>query len=291
MARHAGTEDLTIDDLARQAEVPVRTIREYHTMRLLPPPRRAGRIAIYGRDHAQRLELIDRLQRRGYSLAGIRDLLGAWDAGTGLPAVLGLESGVAGLDETPLRLTRAELFARLPGCTAASLRHACSVGLAQRDDPDHFLIRSPALLALVADAVQTGLRLTEALDLIGGLRQEVTSLADATADLIVKGIWTRLADDPNLEDIRPFLQRGRLLLLQGVVSTLADRLGAALLQRADTAPKGHALREALGHIRVGALTDSAGNISAVDTSMNMAGQSKRGVGGRVMESAKRSRRQ
>ncbi len=35
-------EPLTIDDLARRVQLPVRTIREYHTMRLLPPPERQG---------------------------------------------------------------------------------------------------------------------------------------------------------------------------------------------------------------------------------------------------------
>ena len=82
-------EALTIDDLARQVKLPVRTIREYHTMRLLPPPERRGRLGLYGSQHVQRLQLIARLQRRGYSLAGIRDLLGAWQSGTDLVTVLG----------------------------------------------------------------------------------------------------------------------------------------------------------------------------------------------------------
>ena len=77
-------EPLTIDDLARRVQLPVRTIREYHTMRLLPPPERQGRLGLYGDRHVQRLRLITRLQRRGYSLAGIRDLLGAWESGTDL---------------------------------------------------------------------------------------------------------------------------------------------------------------------------------------------------------------
>jgi len=57
---------MTIDDLARSAGLPVRTIREYQTMRLLPPPDRRGRVGIYGTEHVQRLNLIGRLQRRGY---------------------------------------------------------------------------------------------------------------------------------------------------------------------------------------------------------------------------------
>src|SRR6266704_4620271 len=123
-------EPLTIDDLARQVQLPVRTIREYHTMRLLPPPERAGRLGLYGRRHVQRLQLITRLQRRGYSLAGIRDLLGAWESGTDLTTLLGVGGGQAPLDETPLRLTRAELLERLPALEEAGLDRARRIGLA-----------------------------------------------------------------------------------------------------------------------------------------------------------------
>jgi len=55
-------------------------------------------------------------------------------------------------------------------------------------------------------------------------------------------------------------RRGRPLLLQGAASTLADRLGAALEEYADTAGDGGRLRAALDDIRVGAITDSAGTI-------------------------------
>ena len=47
-------EPLTIDDLARRVQLPVRTIREYHTMRLLPPPERQGRLGLYHDRHVQR---------------------------------------------------------------------------------------------------------------------------------------------------------------------------------------------------------------------------------------------
>jgi hypothetical protein len=56
------------------------------------------------------------------------------------------------------------------------------------------------------------------------------------------------------------LRRGRPLLLQGAASTLADRLGAALAERADAAVDGGRLRAALDDIRVGAVADSAGMI-------------------------------
>src|SRR5204863_602102 len=146
MTSAAETEEpLTIDDLARRVELPVRTIREYHTMRLLPPPERRGRLGLYGDQHVQRLRLIIRLQRRGYSLAGIRDLLGAWESGTDLVTVLGVDESQAALDETPLYLTRAELFQRLPALDEAALARASRIGLVRPHGEDHFGARSPAL--------------------------------------------------------------------------------------------------------------------------------------------------
>jgi Predicted transcriptional regulators len=166
-------EPLTIDDLARRVQLPVRTIREYHTMRLLPPPERQGRLGLYGDRHVQRLRLITRLQRRGYSLAGIRDLLGAWESGTDLVTLLGVDESQAALDETPLYLTRAELLQRLPALDEATLARAGRIGLV-RPHGDHFGVRSPALLGLVADWVRAGVPPDEALDLIEVL--EATSI-------------------------------------------------------------------------------------------------------------------
>ena len=253
-------DELTIDDLARLTKLPVRTIREYQTLRLLPPPMKRGRIGLYGPDHSRRLELIGRLQRRGYSLAGIRDLLAAWDSGAGLPTLLGVDIGSAAMDETPLRLTKQELAERLPHLDAATRRAARDAGLFQPDGTDHVLVRSPALLALVAEGVAVGVPLNDMLEMIGELRDLLTPLADSIAHQIVERIWDRVATTGTETDLEPLFRRGRLLLLQGVASTLADRLGDALLTRTDPGERGAALRSMIDRVRVGAVVDSAGNL-------------------------------
>ena len=253
-------EPLTIDDLARRVHLPVRTIREYHTMRLLPPPERQGRLGLYGDRHVQRLRLITRLQRRGYSLAGIRDLLGAWESGTDLVTLLGVDESQAALDETPLRLTRAELLQRLPALDPAMLARASRIGLIRPHGEDHFLVRSPALLGLVADWVQAGVPLDEALDLIEVLTGDLDRLAGKLADLIVERIREPITAAGRAGELPDRLRRGRPLLLQGAASTLADRLGAALAGRAGTVGDGGRLLAALDEVRVGAVADSAGRI-------------------------------
>ena len=251
----AADEPLTVDDLARKAGLPVRTIREYHTMRLLPPPERRGRVGLYGTGHVQRLQLIARLQRRGYSLAGIRDLLGAWESGTDLTTLLGVDGGQAVLDETPLRLTRAELLLRLPAL-AGCLDRASQARLVRRADADHFIVRSPALLSLAADWVRAGAPLADVLEVIEALTGELDALARTLAGLIADRISPTATSAGELPGL---LQRGRPLLLQGVASTLADRLGAALAQRA-AATGDSRLRSALDSVRIGAVTDADGTI-------------------------------
>lgn len=255
---------MTVDELARAVDLPVRTIREYQTLRLLPPPRKRGRVGLYGAEHRRRLDLITRLQQRGYSLAGIKDLLAAWDAGAGLPALLGLHVGSAALDETPLRLTRDELDARLPGLTVTTLRRARAAGLVHLDG-DGFIARSPALLALVADGVGAGASLREMIDLVGVLHDHLdataTDLADRLVTLLPPIADTSTADSPTAETrLDDVIRRGRLLLLQGAASMLADRLGDALLRRAERNARGAALRAAIERTRVGAVVDTEGNI-------------------------------
>lgn len=67
--------DYRVDELAAAGDVSVDTVRFYQAKRLLPPPRRAGRVAWYGDEHLDRLDRIRRLQARGLTLAVIRRLL------------------------------------------------------------------------------------------------------------------------------------------------------------------------------------------------------------------------
>jgi len=229
-------------------------------MRLLPAPERRGRVGFYGARHIQRLELIARLQRRGYSLAGIRDLLQAWDTGTGLGAVLGINGGPVALDETPLLLTRAELAARLPGLDAPALRRARAIGLVHSHGPSHFLVRSPALLDLAANGARLGLGLDVMLDQLEVVIAELDDLSRVVARSMVEGIWQPVVNGDHAGELPGFLARGRLLVLQGVASMLADRLGTALAELAADMSSGDALLAALDSVRVGVVADAAGTL-------------------------------
>lgn len=174
--------------------------------------------------------------------------------------MLGVDIGPAALDETPLRLTRPQLLTKLPGLATTSLRRARAVGLIHQDGARHFIVRSPALLALVADGINAGVRLNEMLDMVGALHDQLGALAETLADQVIDRIWQPLVDNDRAREIEPLLQRGRMLLLQGALSTLADRLGEALLRRADQSPDRDQLRAAIDHVRVGVIVDTTGKL-------------------------------
>lgn len=64
-----------IDDLAREAETTVDTIRFYQREGLLPPAERVGRTKEYSSEHLARIHQIRDLQHRRFSLAAIKALL------------------------------------------------------------------------------------------------------------------------------------------------------------------------------------------------------------------------
>lgn len=75
MPEPEGSAGWTIDALAMQVGLTVRTTRYYASLGLLPPPQRRGRIAYYDDRHRLRLEIIRTMQERGFSLAGIEQQL------------------------------------------------------------------------------------------------------------------------------------------------------------------------------------------------------------------------
>jgi len=170
------------------------------------------------------------------------------------------ESGPAAPDETPLRITRDELRDRLPALTAAAVGRAVAAGLLIPYGDEYFLVRSPALLALVADGERAGVPLAGMLDVIATLTAGLGTLADELAGHILDQVAPPLAAVGDAAQLPSLLQRWRVLLLQGVASHLADRLGAALPAKADGDPDGEQLRAAIHRISIGATVDTAGTI-------------------------------
>jgi DNA-binding transcriptional MerR regulator len=71
------TAAYAVDELAERTGMTVRNIRAHQSRRLLHPPIRSGRRSVYDDSHVERLQLIQRLQDAGFTLAAVRALVHA----------------------------------------------------------------------------------------------------------------------------------------------------------------------------------------------------------------------
>ncbi len=138
----AGVTDVTeasgrfrVEELADAAGVAVDTVRYYQRRKLLAPPERVGRVAVYDDEHLARLKEIRSLAERGFTLAQIKEL--STDDARGLLADL------AAQDAPDPDLDREELARRadvpefiIDVAVGAGLLAATGVGDGQRFSPD-----------------------------------------------------------------------------------------------------------------------------------------------------------
>lgn len=208
-----------MDELAEAAGVPVRTVRFYRERKLLPAPRREGRIAWYNDHHLARLRTITALLDRGHTLGGIAELMDAWESGRrDVGELLGLDPGLPTRwsEEEPLRLTPEGLADHYgEQATAENLATALDIGYIAVDGDDVVHV-SRRLLEASAALVREGIPLAEVLaagrdmrgrmDLLAELFVELARtyvLPDAEADL-QSGDATRLAEA--IARLRPLVQ-------------------------------------------------------------------------------------
>lgn len=214
----------TVDELAAVSTLPVRTIREYQTLGILPAPRRDGRVGRYGPSHLRRLQLIARLRDRGYSLAGIGDLLSNWSSGADLSDVLGLQPDqLVHVDEPGAPATLEQLAGLLPALVPAHLEALESTGVVERCGPDRFCVPSPSLLQLCIDSLDAGLDPGDVLELLATIRRAADLVADEVLDQLA-----RLPADANPDRATVLVQRGRGLLAHGVGRLTLHRVGRKL---------------------------------------------------------------
>ncbi len=220
-----------IEDLAHHSGATVRTIRAYQDRGLLPRPERRGRSNVYGDAHLARLRQIADLLDRGYTLASIKELLEAWDAGRGLGGVLGLVAEVDGpwTDEKADRITRAELEAAFGGTPdAAAVADAVALGVLEPlpGTDDEFLVPSPQELAVAAELHAAGVPLSAISGHLRELRGQVEHIAARFLEFTNEHVFARyLGNHPPSEadaaEAASLIRRLRPLAQKSVDAELA----------------------------------------------------------------------
>lgn len=193
--KQAAKREYRMEELARLAGITVRTLRFYRERKLIPPPRREGRIAWYDDHHLARLRTISALLERGHTLNGIAELAEAFDHGRDVGDLLGLG---APTEETPVRLTPEELADHFAGqATPENLAAALELGYLGTDG-DEIVHISRRLLDVSSALVHEGIPLAEVLAAGKHVREHADALADLFADLIL-----RHADETDIDRLRP----------------------------------------------------------------------------------------
>ncbi|MEU9335041.1 MerR family transcriptional regulator [Streptomyces sp. NPDC048290] len=184
-----------MEELARLAGITVRTLRFYRERRLIPPPRREGRIAWYDDHHLARLRTIAALLERGHTLSGIAELAEAFDHGRDVADLLGVGPPS---EETPVRLTPEELADAFAGqATPENLAAALDLGYLGTDGEEIVHI-SRRLLDVSRALVDEGIPLSEVL----AAGRQVREHADALAGLFA-GLLLRHTSEADLQRLRP----------------------------------------------------------------------------------------
>jgi DNA-binding transcriptional MerR regulator len=176
-----------VGELAAAARVTIRTVRYYQERKLLPPPRRQGRIAWYSQAHLTRLRIIGQLLDRGHTLGGIGELLSAREQGYELADLLGLERAITAPwgDEAPVPVTVADVSSLLAGqLTPEVLAEAVRLGYIEVDG-DRVVHVSRRLLDTAAALVREGIPLPAILDTGRELQAGLDSIASLFVELVI----------------------------------------------------------------------------------------------------------
>lgn len=227
---------LSVDDLADQSGVSVRTIRYYQSEGLLPAPARHGRQAMYGAEHLDRLRLITALQDRGLRLSAISSLLDQAD-GAGVDEWLGLGESLVRpwSEDQPTLLRQGELDDRLaragaPAGTAEALVRTNVVERRSDTVPVVYLVPSPGLLDVAIELARLGINLDVAARLRDLLQARLRTMA---TDLVTR--FTEEISSDQLAASGPAALAQLLDQLQPITRRAVDLLFTHEMERAQRA--------------------------------------------------------
>jgi DNA-binding transcriptional MerR regulator len=175
---------MRVEELARAAGVRVDTVRYYQSRGLLEPPRREGRVALYGDEHLQCLRKVRALQAKGFTLATIaRVLAGELDAAD--QALVGALAGEV-LQHTQGDLLDLEALAERTGVPTGILRAVEQQGLLvprRLGDKEGYTEDDVAVARAGLVLLEWGLPLTELLDLARRHDEAMRQVAERAVEM------------------------------------------------------------------------------------------------------------
>ncbi|MCW2787005.1 MAG: putative transcription regulator protein [Marmoricola sp.] len=222
-----------IDDLARASNVTVRNIRAYQERGLLHPPRREGRVAIFDDSHLSRLKIITSMLERGYTSGHITEMLTAWEGGSDLADVLGLEKALVQprLEDAPVTMTLAEV--RALAVDKEALQRYIDVGLVEIKGAKA-RVKRPELLRAFGEMRGFGMPTDALVKLHSEVSMAVDDISRALVNEAVRQVGDRFLTTPGPAAAEPTsaevgelvgtLTRFRELAMSTVIGTLSESM-------------------------------------------------------------------
>jgi len=222
-----------IDDLAQASNVTVRNIRAYQERGLLHAPRREGRVAIFDDTHLSRLKIITSMLERGYTSGHITEMLTAWESGSDLADVLGLEKALVPprLEDPPATMTLAEV--RELAVDKEALQRYLDVGLVEVKGAK-VLVKRPELLRAFAEMRGFGMPTDALVKLHSEVSMAVDGIASALVNEAVRQVGDQFLTTPGAGSAEPSgaevgelvatLTRFRELAMSTVIGTLSESM-------------------------------------------------------------------
>lgn len=244
--------DIRIEELSRRSGVRIDTIRFYQGRGLLPPPRRAGRVALYGEHHLERLRRIRTLLAEGLSLALIGRVLAA-EAGSSAEASGARDGREALLSALVAErvgrrtLSRAELAAEA-GIPEALISAAQAAGLVQPirvGDEERFSEADLAMARAGLELLAAGIPLDALIELATAHARATQETAERAIELFDRHV-RRGGDESVPADVVTERFRQLLPLATRLVALFFQRtIVTRALARLERSGEDEALREAI----------------------------------------------
>lgn len=232
--------DYRVEELAARAGVGVDTVRFYQAKRLLTPPRRVGRIALYDDAHLERLRRIRDLLEEGFTLQLIGRLFATERERTDRALTEALLAESVG----ERSYSRAELAAAagIPEALVAAARSAGLVApLAGPDGEERFGEADLRMARAGLSILQAGFPLAELFRLAVDHARHVQDVADRAIDLFDDHVRKQRPAAEVTASFRELLPQVTRLVALHLQRTVVNRA----LERLAGGDEADALREAL----------------------------------------------
>jgi DNA-binding transcriptional MerR regulator len=218
----ADGDELTIEELSARTGMTVRNLRSHRTAGLLPPPLVRDRVGLYGREHVERVQLVQELQAMGFNLRSIKRLL---DQTHGQPSqLLNLKRAVSSPFESEApRIYAAQELVEIfgPDVPPDAVATAIEVGLLVPLPDGQFEAPAPTLIDIAQEVVSRGVPLAHALAVFMKVRERCEAIGREFVRLFLDDLWKPFEaagyPDERWQEVVDSIERLRPLSSQAVL--------------------------------------------------------------------------